>query len=187
MKDLLFCFITGMITCIGLYGIFTFPDASPGADLPQSDVVVESAIKFATKPPVAPRHKWNVTGHELRMMILELAVVIPEVETNWNNSAVGSSGERGIFQILPGYWEDGCRFAGVDWDYQEDVLDEVKAEFIFDAYLSYYGEAMERRERRAMTIEDLARIHNGGPLGYKRPATLPYWNKVKAVLEGELK
>ena len=32
------------------------------------------------------------------------------------------------------------------------------------------------------TDEDLARIHNGGPNGFKNPATVAYWEKVKKYL-----
>jgi hypothetical protein len=31
-------------------------------------------------------------------------------------------------------------------------------------------------------MEILARVHNGGPHGDTNPATLSYWNKVKAYL-----
>ena len=29
------------------------------------------------------------------------------------------------------------------------------------------------------TCQDYARIHNGGPDGFKKSATLPYWNKIQ--------
>ena len=32
------------------------------------------------------------------------------------------------------------------------------------------------------TDEDIARIHNGGPNGYKNPNTVQYWEKVKKYL-----
>ena len=42
--------------------------------------------------------------------------------------------------------------------------------------------ATAQRLGHAPTDEDIARIHNGGPNGYKNPATLPYWEKVKKYL-----
>ena len=33
------------------------------------------------------------------------------------------------------------------------------------------------------TDEDIARIHNGGPNGYRRSSTVGYWNKVRAHLQ----
>ena len=32
------------------------------------------------------------------------------------------------------------------------------------------------------TDEDIARIHNGGPNGYKNPATVKYWEKVEKAM-----
>lgn len=37
--------------------------------------------------------------------------------------------------------------------------------------------AVERRLGRAVTPVDIARIHNGGPNGYKKKATLGYAKK----------
>ena len=42
--------------------------------------------------------------------------------------------------------------------------------------------ATRARLGRSPTDQDLARIHNGGPNGYKNPATLGYWQKVKKYL-----
>ena len=42
--------------------------------------------------------------------------------------------------------------------------------------------ATERRLGRTPTYEDVARIHNGGPNGYKKTATYKYWQKVKKKL-----
>ena len=36
---------------------------------------------------------------------------------------------------------------------------------------------------RTPTNEDLARIHNGGPNGYKKTATDGYWKKVKNKID----
>ena len=42
--------------------------------------------------------------------------------------------------------------------------------------------ATPARLGRPVTQEDVARIHNGGPNGYKNPATKQYWEKVKRYL-----
>jgi hypothetical protein len=42
-------------------------------------------------------------------------------------------------------------------------------------YLQHYG--------KGRSIEDMARIHNGGPDGWKKKCTEQYWLKVKAILE----
>ena len=43
--------------------------------------------------------------------------------------------------------------------------------------------ATEARLGHKPTVQDIARIHNGGPNGYKLAATVGYWNLVKAELE----
>ncbi|MDP6249404.1 MAG: hypothetical protein QGH26_01040 [Candidatus Pacebacteria bacterium] len=50
-------------------------------------------------------------------------------------------------------------------------------------YIDYY--AIERRIGREPTLQDMARIWNGGPNGYKKPSTKKYWEKVKEVLKTE--
>ena len=47
-------------------------------------------------------------------------------------------------------------------------------------YLGYY--ATEKRLGRKPTSEDLVRIWNGGPNGYKKSDTLDHWEKVKKTL-----
>ena len=39
--------------------------------------------------------------------------------------------------------------------------------------------ATRKRLKRNPTCEDYARIHNGGPNGYTRKATLDYWEKIQ--------
>jgi len=51
---------------------------------------------------------------------------------------------------------------------------------IVRAYMARY--ATEKRLGREPTYSDVARTHNGGPAGWRKPATLPYWLKVKKEL-----
>jgi hypothetical protein len=45
------------------------------------------------------------------------------------------------------------------------------------AYMARYGTYCTGG--RAPTCEDYARVHNGGPLGCRESATIPYWQKVQ--------
>jgi len=109
--------------------------------------------------------------------IERLLDAIAHVESRNDPNAVGDSGRaRGVYQVHRLYWEDGTRLLGVDWPYQE-VADPVKARQVVRAYLLYYG--------RGRDLLDLARIHNGGPTGYKKAATRPYADKIEAILAGE--
>ena len=51
---------------------------------------------------------------------------------------------------------------------------------ILQAYMKHF--AASNRIGRDPTPEDLARIHNGGPNGYKNKLTVKYWERVKKHL-----
>jgi len=54
----------------------------------------------------------------------------------------------------------------------------------FHVYMERY--AIQRRLGHEPTLEDMARIWNGGPNGYKKASTDEYWQKVQEALqEGE--
>ena len=52
-----------------------------------------------------------------------------------------------------------------------------------NAYMARY--ATPKRLGHNPTNEDFARIHNGGPNGWKNSATLGYWQKVQAALNSQ--
>jgi len=83
---------------------------------------------------------------------------------------------RGILQIRAICVEDVNRIYGTDFDH-DDAWDPTKSKAIYSMYLSYYGS--EERLGRKPTAEDLARIWNGGPLGYRKTTTRAYWARVK--------
>lgn len=108
------------------------------------------------------------------------------VESGGNDKAVGDNGaSHGPLQI-----QKACLIDANEWrkarglsqfKFPQDCYDRQKAEQIMIAYLHRY--ANENRLGRRPTIEDYARIWNGGPNGYKKQATVKYWNKVKKELE----
>ena len=99
------------------------------------------------------------------------------VESGGNDSAVGDNGKAfGCLQLHSAYVQDASELAGLDWKH-EDAFDRTKAIAITMAYMARY--ATEERLGRVPTFEDWARIHNGGPNGYKKSATDKYWKKVK--------
>ena len=106
----------------------------------------------------------------------ELMLAIATVESNCDPNAIGDNGNaRGMFQIWEAFWIDGTEYLGVDWDYMTDVWDVDKSAQVVLAYWRRYAP-------KDATLEQLARIHNGGPRGHLRKSTLTYWRKVEKVL-----
>lgn len=87
---------------------------------------------------------------------------------------LGDKGQAlGPLQIHYTYWLD----AGIVGHYQNctNLTYSVK---VMTAYLSRYVPWAIRSNN----FEVLVRVHNGGPKGYLKPATFPYWERVKKFL-----
>ena len=101
---------------------------------------------------------------------------IAMVESHNQPTATGDGGRAvGMYQIHRAYWMEGTRILGVDWAYY-DARDPEKARQVVRAYLCHYGQGR--------SLLDLARIHNGGPRGWEKAATLTYAYKIKQILNG---
>lgn len=113
-----------------------------------------------------------------------LIAALIAVESAGNDSAVGPRGEVGCLQVRECVIADVNRILwgrGVFTRYAlGDMFDRPLAIRVCRIYLGYYGDPW--RLGRQPTEEDLARIWNGGPRGYFRPSTLPYWERVRAHL-----
>lgn len=108
---------------------------------------------------------------------------ICQVESNCDSSAIGDNGNAiGAYQIWRAYWQDAVEHDPSIGGVYSDCTDKAYAEKIVLAYWSRY--ATEKRIGRPVTDEDRARIHNGGPNGYKKKATEKYWKKIKKNLNG---
>lgn len=83
----------------------------------------------------------------------------------------------GGYQIWEHYWHDAVEYDKSIGGKYSDCKNRAYAERIVVAYLNRYAP-------KNATYETLSRIHNGGPKGYTKKATIKYWNKVKKVLYG---
>ena len=111
------------------------------------------------------------------MTFLALILALITVESSGNNDAVGDDGlAYGCLQLHAAYVADAAEFAGTDWVH-EDAFDRDTAILIVTAYMARY--ATKERLGHEPTASDIARIHNGGPNGYKKSATDKYLAKVK--------
>ena len=91
----------------------------------------------------------------------------------------------GRYQIRACYLVDANRILGTHYEHIE-MRDPAIARAVVCAYLTHYGNALARTGR-LVTARDLARIHNGGPKGWKKAATLGYAARFEAALEGGAK
>jgi len=120
------------------------------------------------------------SSHQVSPSLLS---AIRSVESGGDDNAVGDGGKAiGPYQIWKIYWKDAIEFDPSIGGKYEDCFNREYAEKIVDAYMRRY--ATKRRLGHEPTWEDMARIHNGGPNGYKKESTKGYWAKVKRFLNG---
>jgi hypothetical protein len=89
----------------------------------------------------------------------------------------------GPYQIKEAYWKD-ARLKGGDLmgDWKKCTATFPCSEAAVQGYMERY--AVTSRLGHNPTCEDFARIHNGGPNGFKNPNTIAYWGRVKKCLYG---
>jgi len=106
------------------------------------------------------------------------------VESGGNDNAVGDGGNAiGPFQIWKNYWKDAIEHDPSIGGKYEDCFDRKYAEKIVNAYMDRYANV--RRLGHEPTDEEIARIHNGGPNGHKKKATIRYWEKVQETIDNK--
>ena len=104
---------------------------------------------------------------------------ICEVESNCQSGAIGDNGNAiGAYQIWRIYWTDVNERSNLGGKY-EDCFNKEYARQVVIEWLKIY--ATERR-LGVVTLEKMARMHNGGPNGHKKEATKKYWDKVWDVI-----
>lgn len=85
---------------------------------------------------------------------------------------------HGPYQISMAYLQDANEYLGTNYTLRQAIDDESVAREVMVGYWNRY-----LPKDREVTYELLARIHNGGPKGYEKESTFPYWEKVKAKME----
>ncbi|MBX4216220.1 hypothetical protein KW797_04725 [Candidatus Parcubacteria bacterium] len=113
-----------------------------------------------------------------------LIEAIIKVESDGDDMAIGDRALRnrayGCLQIREPYVMDVNGYFKTDYAAEDCLGNRDLSIEIFKNYMRIY--ATEARLGRKVTAEDVARIHNGGPNGFKKPETLKYWGKVKKYL-----
>lgn len=113
------------------------------------------------------------------------------IEPGGHADAIGDNGRAvGAYQIHKIYVDDVNRILKklsiwLHFSY-EDRWDKAQSRRMIEYYVGYYAliPHLNRHVWRPGDLEKIARIHNGGPTGHTKDSTKPYWEKVKAKLEG---
>ena len=112
----------------------------------------------------------------------KLINALVKVESNGNSAAVGDGGKAvGVLQIHQGVVDDVNRICKTTYTYA-DRKDAKKSREMCRKFLTHWGRHYQKKTKNVATDEVLSRIWNGGPRGWKNPATNKYWNKVKKAL-----
>lgn len=110
-----------------------------------------------------------------------LIVALISVESAGRNHVPGDDYRAlGCLQISEWVIQDVNQATGSNYVHT-DALERGKAIRICRAYLKHY--ASKERLGRQPTLEDMARIWNGGPNGHLKPSTDAHWVKVQKALK----
>jgi len=117
-------------------------------------------------------------------MIAILIPVLVQVESGGDSNAYNSAeNAAGILQIRPIYLQDVNRIIGKEVYSLNERFNPEKSAQMVRIYLTHYGKRYKRITGKPATLEILARIHNGGPDGWKKISTAAYAAKVKSIYE----
>ena len=128
----------------------------------------------------SPSSSGGLQGDSLKAPTF-LLDAIEQVESNGDPNAIGDNGKAvGSFQIWKTYVDDVNRILREHRYNYNDRYDPLLSRYMVKTYIGHY--VTKKRLKRNPTFEDMARIHNGGPNGYKKKCTEKYWEKIKKEL-----
>lgn len=114
----------------------------------------------------------------------ELVDALIMVESQGDDMAIGDKDLKdkayGCLQIRKPCIDDVNKANGTKHKAQECLGNRDLSRWVFFKYMDLY--ATEKNVGRPVTDEDRARIWNGGPSGWKKKSTIPYWEKAKKHL-----
>lgn len=132
--------------------------------------------------------------------MLLLLLSIGWVESSHNtNSYNEKENAIGFYQIREDYLKDANEYISLsnsfrtllnlkDWKpyTHEEMYDIRKATIVVLAYFERYGKIYKLKTgNKTIPYLVLARIHNGGPNGWKKKATIGYMEKVNRAMNGK--
>jgi len=124
--------------------------------------------------PVIEHHSQHIV---IPNALIEALII---VESHGDDLAYGLDGEVGCLQISQKVLDDVNRFYPIHWTWHDCLIRE-RSKKICRVYLEHY--ATEKRIGRKPTLEDMARIWNAGPKGWKYEITKEYAQNVLRVMQ----
>ncbi len=116
----------------------------------------------------------------------ELVRALIQVESGGNDHALGDTNKvkkaYGPLQVRQPCVDDVNRRYGTNIKAKDLLGDRATSVWVCQKYLEIF--ATQKRLGKEPTHEDMARIWNGGPNGWKSRSTITYWSKVKGQLSG---
>ena len=114
----------------------------------------------------------------------KLIAALIEVESHGNDHAIGDKHMKdmayGALQVRRACVDDVNRRFGTAYRSQDMLGNRSLSVWVCSKYISLY--ATRQALGREPSLEDMARIWNGGPSGWRKQSTLGYWSKVQKVL-----
>ncbi len=112
---------------------------------------------------------------------------IMQWESRGNDFAIGdkhlSEKAYGAFQIRQPCVDDINARYGTSIQASQLLGDRALSRWVCQKYLELY--ATRRQIGREPTMQDMARVWNGGPTGWKKSSTVAYWAHIKEILDGK--
>jgi hypothetical protein len=144
--------------------------------------MIRTMLAFLLLAPLAMAQSLTVADLDaLRVEHRAFLDALAQVESGGKDDAVGDGGKAiGRMQIWEIYWTDAVAHANIGGEYVH-CKGKAYAERVVVAYLHRYG----KKALADKDYEKLARIHNGGPRGHTKRATLKYWRKVEKALASD--
>ena len=116
--------------------------------------------------------------------ILFLAVLI-QVESAGDPNVIGDlhlkNHAYGILQIRQPYLDDVNRITNNSFTMEQVAKSPALSRWVTEQYIFHYGKRYTRITGKPLTMEIAARLHNGGPNGWRKSSTDKYWIKFQST------
>lgn len=159
-------------------------DGKFGPETKRGLIAFQVANNLTADGVAGPKTNAILNGMNTPQPKMKLVDALIQIESQGNDNAIGdkhlTDKAYGCLQIRKPCVDDVNKVFGTNYKAEDCLGNRQKSLYIFDRYMELY--AVERKLGRPVTDEDRARIWNGGPTGYKRDSTIPYWEKAEKLL-----